>query len=210
MLPFWAQTTRCTAAMRLPEFERRAALYASLDGEICDRTRFFAAASLINSVFSRLFLFLSARHAARCLIFLSEAGAALEIANQAFIREINRQDPATSLDHVLVCAEQDRLQQCVQAWQAMHPHEWQVVRLELNRLLNDRCAVAIFSHLGKGNGKVCGVLGEVRRQLGAKIDFAVRNHRVCIGARLIEHIRRDAIRHREPRRGWNKHPIAPL
>jgi hypothetical protein len=173
------------------DFERRSALYSRLDWQLCDHTRFFAAAALINTVFAMLFDVWSAIRPARSFHFLTEVGAALETDNLRFAREIARHAPGDSLDYALVCAEQARLQRYVRAHQAQHPRQWEAIRTELNGLLNDRYVTAFFSRWGKGSGRLYRALHEVRESLGTRLDFATESHRIRIGLRLIEHIRRD-------------------
>jgi hypothetical protein len=175
------------------EFESRSALYSRLDEQFCDRTRFFAAAALINSIFARLLEFFPAVRRSRSFTFITEVGAALEIANLQYAGEINKQSPSRqTLDHALVCAEQRLLQFYVQAHQAQRPHHWESIRRELNALLNDRYAASLLSP-SFGNRCFARVLQEVRAHMGTALDFATESHRIRIGVRLIEHIREQVL-----------------
>jgi hypothetical protein len=176
------------------QFERRAALYSRLDIELFERTRFFAGAARINVVLARLFAALPAIRSLRRGHFLINVGAALEIDNVAYAREINRRLPGSSLDHALVCAEQGRLQYFVHAHQAGCLRQWESIRRELNRLLNNRYPATFFSRWCKDSKSVSQVLREVREHLGTDLDFASEFHRICIGLTLIDHIRRDTLR----------------
>jgi hypothetical protein len=176
---------------RSAEFERRSALYTRLDGQLCSHTRFFAAAALVNTALARRFEVLPALRSPHSLYFLNEVGAALEADNLAYAREISRRTPGSILDRALVCAEQARLQWYVYAHQAQRPKQWESIRSEINRLLNERDAASYFSRWCKGSGRVTRVLREVRGHLGMELDFATESHRIRIGLGLIEHIRRE-------------------
>jgi hypothetical protein len=173
------------------EFERRSALYARYDAQLREHTRFFGAAAVVNSVLARLFAALPSIRTARCLGFLSEVGAALETDNLMYAREISRIKSGNALDHALVCAEQARLQGYVCAHQAQRPRQWESTRSELNGLLNDQFAASIFARWCEGNRGFARVLMEVRRHLGTKLDFATESHRIRIGMKLIEYVRRE-------------------
>jgi hypothetical protein len=176
---------------RSTEFERRSALYSRLDLQLCDQTRFFAAAALVNAVFATLFQLWSAIRPPRSFNFLNEVGAALETDNLRYARAITAHTPGDSLDYALVCAEQARLQCYVRAHQALRPRQWESIRRELNGLLNDRYAIALFSRWGKGGARLYRVLHEVRERLGTTLDFSTESHRIRIGLRLIEHFRQE-------------------
>jgi hypothetical protein len=176
---------------RPAEFQRRSALYARLDAELRDRTRFFAAAALINTAFARLFGLLSVVHAPCSFNFLNEVGAALEVDNIDYARSITARTPGPVLDHDLVCAEQSQLQHHVRAHQAQRPHQWEFIRHQLNGLLNQRY-VASFSRWCHAGEKIVRVLREVRGQVGRELEFGAEAHRVRIGLTLIEHIRNEA------------------
>jgi hypothetical protein len=172
------------------EFERRSALYTRLDVQLCDRTRFFAAAALINAAFAQLFEVFPKGHSLCSFTFLKEVGAALEIANLQYALEIRGRPPCRpTLDHTLVCAEQRLLQFHVKAHQAQHPHHWESIRSELNALLNHRYAGLLFSRWFDG-ARFFRALREVRAHLGTALDFATESHRIRIGLRVIEDIRR--------------------
>jgi hypothetical protein len=175
------------------EFERRSALYSRLDWQLCEHTRFFAAAALINTALAMLFDLWSAIRPARSFHFLNEVGAALETDNLRYAREINRHTRGDTLDYALVCAEQARLQRFVRAHQAQYPRQWESIRAELNGLLNDRYASAFFSPWVKVSGRLYRALHEVREGVGT-LDFATESHRILIGLRLIEHIRGESCR----------------
>jgi hypothetical protein len=178
-------------ASRSTEFERRSVLYSRLDSQLCDHTRFFGAAALINAVFATLFEVGSAIRPPRSFNFLNEVGAALETDNLSYAREITRHRAGDTLDYALVCAEQARLQRYVRAHQAQRPRQWESIRRELNGLLNDRYVVALFSRWGRGSAQLYRVLHEVRGSLGTTLDFGTESHRIGIGLRLIEHIRQE-------------------
>jgi hypothetical protein len=82
---------------RSSEFARRFVLYTRLDGRFYDRTRFFAAAAQINAVLAALLEFLPAIRASRSFSFLNEVGAALEVDNLAYARQIWRLTPVRTL-----------------------------------------------------------------------------------------------------------------
>jgi hypothetical protein len=174
---------------RAAAFERRSALYARFDAHLCDHTRFFAAAALVNAALARLFGVWPAIRSTRSFNFLNEVGASLEIANLAFAREISRRPIGGPLDDALVRAEQGRLQRYVSARQARHPQQWESIRRELNRLLNDRCAASFFSRWCEASGRFSEVLRAVRGPSRLELDFANESHRILIGLKLVEHVR---------------------
>jgi hypothetical protein len=173
-------------------FARRAALYTHCDSRLRDHTRFFAAAATINAVLARHFEILPAVRAPRSFNFLSEVGAALEIDNLFYARQISLRPPADTLDAALVRAEQGRLQEYVRAHQEQRPQKWQAIRSELNTLLNNRYAASFFSRWCEGSGRLFRVLRKVQEKVRAELDFADESHRISIGLELIEHIRCDA------------------
>jgi hypothetical protein len=174
-------------------FQRRSAIYTRIDAQLSDRTRFFAAAAVINAVLANLFDVISVICLPRSFTFLSEAGLALESANLQYAAECGRGKPsACTLDYALVCAEQRLLQCYLQAYQVRRPLQWGYVRRELNGLLNDRYAASLLSLLCKGSAGFSRVLREVRADLGTALDVAIESHRIRIGLKLIEHIRDDA------------------
>jgi hypothetical protein len=179
------------AAHQSAEFARRSALYARCDARVCDHTRFFAAAATINAVLATHFEVLPAVRASCSFNFLSEVGAALEIDNLVYARQISLRELGGSFDDALVRAEQGRLQEYVRAHPEQCPQKWQAVRSELNGLLNDRYAASFLSRWCEGSGRFFRVLQKVRAQVSMELDFADKSHRIRIGLELIEHIRRD-------------------
>ena len=175
---------------RSSEFARRFVLYTRLDGQFSDRTRFFAAAAQINAVLAALLEFLPGIRGSRSFRFLNEVGAALEVDNLAYARQICRRTPVRTLDHDLVCAEQWRLQRYVLLQQTRCPQQWEFIRSEINALLNDRYAAICLSRWCQGE-ELSRVLREVREHLGRELDFSTASHRIRIGLRLVEHIRRE-------------------
>jgi hypothetical protein len=190
------------------EFARRAALYTRCDEQLSDHTRFFAAAATINAVLARHFDVLPAIRARRSFTFLSEVGAALELDNLLYARQISLRPPAGNFDAALVGAEQGRLQEYVRAHQAERPQKWQAIRSELNALLNGRYAASLLSRWCNASGRLFRVLRKVREQVQKELDFAEESHRIRIGLELIEHIRLDEDIRRDKyiRRGEPIHP----
>jgi hypothetical protein len=172
---------------RSGEFERRSSLYARFDVQLRCRTRFFAAAALINTVFARLFGMWPGFHSPRTFEFLRDAGAALEIDNLRYARQISR-GRGGALDRTLVCAEQGRLQQLVRTKEMRQPQEWQSIRRELNGLLNHAHA-APFLWWCEASCGLSEVLREIRGPSRLELDFADEWHRILIGLKLIEHVR---------------------
>jgi hypothetical protein len=189
---------------RADEFQRRSVLYSRLDARLFDRTRFFAAAALINAVLAELFELFPVVRSPRSFTFVNEVGAALEEANLRYADEISRRTRRRqtitrcrhTLDDTLVRAEQRVLQSYVQAHQAQCPRQWESVRSELNSLLNDRHAASLISRWCSAGGRLSRVLREVRGRLGTALDFASESHRIRIGLAVIEHIRREPQRPR--------------
>jgi hypothetical protein len=172
------------------EFARRAALYTRCDARLCDYTRFYAAAAMINVVFAKRFAVMPVVRSARSFNFLSEVGSALENDNLLYARQISLRPPGRAFDYALVRAEQDRVQEYVRSHQEQWPQKWEGIRSELNGLLN-RYAVSFLSRWCDGAGRLFRVLREVREQISMELDFADESHRIRIGLGLIEHIRRD-------------------
>jgi uncharacterized membrane protein len=154
-------------------------------------TRFFAAAATVNSVMGKLFGVCAFTRAWRSRDFLNEVGAALESINLVYAQEIPGCSPGRTLDEALVWKEQAQLQRYVDAQHAQRPQYWASTLSELNQLLNERCVALPFSLWSEGSARLTRVLLEVRRHLGARLDFATQAHRICIGHRLIEDIRAD-------------------
>jgi hypothetical protein len=176
---------------RSTEFGRRSLLYSSLDAQLSDHTLFFAAAALVNSVLATLFESLSVVRPPRSFTFLNEVGAELETDNLSYARAITQHKPGDTLDLALVCFEQARLQRHVSAQRIQHPRQWELIRGELNSLLNDRYAAAFFARWGKGTARLYRVLGDARGSLGTRLDFGTESHRIRIGLGLIEDIRHE-------------------
>jgi hypothetical protein len=173
-------------------FARRAALYTRYDERLGAYTRFFGAAAAINAVLARLFTVFPAIRSASSLDFLDEVGATLETDNLTFAREITRRAPGRALDRALVCAEQAQLQCYIHAQQVRGPQRWESTRSELNGLLNDQYAASLFCRWCERSGRLSRVLRDVRGCLGMELDFAEESHRICIGLKLIEYIRRES------------------
>jgi hypothetical protein len=173
------------------EFARRAALYTRYDVQLREYTRFFAAAAMVNTVLARLFAVFPAIRSPRSLHFLNEVGATLETDNLVYAGEVTRRPPGRSLDQALVYAEQAQLQRYVHAQQVRRPQQWKSTRSELNGLLNDRYAASLFCQWCERSGRLSRVLSESRGHLGMELDFARESHRICIGLKLIEYIRRE-------------------
>jgi GNAT superfamily N-acetyltransferase len=176
---------------RSTDFQRRAALYSQLDGQLCEHTRFFAAAALVNDVLALFFEALPLFRFPRSFEFLSVIGADLETQNLTYAREIEQGLGRSTLDQTLVCAEQARLQRYVQQHEVRGPRQWEGIRRELNGMLNERYASRLFCGWGESAARIYRVLNEVRGHLGTRLDFAVETHRVRIGLGLIEQIRRE-------------------
>lgn len=175
---------------RTTDFERRAALYASYDAQLFEYTRFFAAASIINAVLAKLFATVPASRSQRCFGFLTEVGAALETTNHVYAVALARSVAGSGLDRALVCAEQGQLQRYIESQQAERPHQWNATRNELNGFLNERCAGFMLSRWWTGSAPLFYILRDVRAQVGGDLDFASEFHRILIGMKIIEYIRR--------------------
>jgi hypothetical protein len=158
--------------------------------QLAEYTRFFAAASTINAVLARLFAALTPMRAHRSFVFLTEVGAALETSNRLYASALSRSSSGSDLDQALVCAEQEQLQRYVNLQQAQQPHQWAATRSELNAFLNERYAGSIFCRWWAGSGSFSRILRNVRQHVGSELDFADEFHRISIGLKLIEYIRR--------------------
>jgi hypothetical protein len=176
------------------EFARRSALYTRCDARLCAHTRFFAAAATVNAALAKHFNILPAVRAPRSFNFLSDVGAALEVDNLVYARQIGNRALSATLDYALVRAEQKRLQEYIYAHQRRAPHEWEAIHRELNGLLNDRYATPFLARWCEGADRLFRVLREVRRHVRAKLDFADESHRIHIGLHLIDLIRRESAR----------------
>jgi len=62
-------------------------------------------------------------------------------------------------------------------YQIQRPHQWEFIRRQLNRLLNDRY-VASLSRWCDASQRIVRVLREVRGNVGRDLDFALDSHRV--------------------------------
>jgi len=178
-------------ASQTADFERRAALYAVYDVQLSEYTRFFAAASTINTVIAMLFSVFPPILSPRSFAFLTEVGAALETSNRLYASALRRGSSGSGLDQALVYAEQEQLQRYVNLHQAQRPHQWAHTRSELNAFLNEHYAGSIFCRWWAGMGSLSRILREVRKHVGSELDFANEYHRISIGLKLIEYIRRE-------------------
>jgi hypothetical protein len=171
------------------EFERRSALYARLDEELFNWTRFFGAAALTNAVLAQFFR-LTPRVVPRSCEFLRQLGSVLEAANLQYAAAIKRQAPASAaLDCRLVRSEQ-RLVQCwLVEQQARADSRWDSIRGEINGVLNECHFTSVFSRCFARSRYYYGVLRRIRRETGVPFDFASESHRVRIGLGLVERIR---------------------
>jgi hypothetical protein len=176
-------------AGRSAEFRRRSALYGRLDSQLCGHTRFFAAAALVNCAFARLFGTLRRVAAPCCFAFLNEAGSLLERDNVHYARAIAKGTTGKALDQALVHAEQRQLQYFVRLYQTQRPRQWELIRRQLNGLLNDRY-IAPLSRWCHASQRLARVLRQVRGEVGPDLDFALESHRIRIGLALIAHIRK--------------------
>lgn len=178
--------------MKINEFERRRRLYAHLDRDLRSKTRFFAAAGLINDVFANLFRWLPADGSAKSFAFLSELGTSLESVNMRHAGAIREGRLAgCSLDHSLVCLEQAEVQLHWHLWSTRSGDAWRTIREELNRLLNDHHPVSLLAPLLPCSRLLTTVVAAVRRGVGADLDFANGSHRIQIGCALIRQLRSD-------------------
>jgi hypothetical protein len=120
--------------------------------------------------------------------FLRDAGAALEIDNLRYARQISR-GRGGALDRSLVCAEQGRLQRLVRTKEMQQPQEWQSIRRELNGWLNHARAAPFLWRWCEASVGLSEVLREIRGPSRLELDFANEWHRILIGLKLIEHVR---------------------
>jgi hypothetical protein len=179
----------CFPWRRHNEFERRRILYAHLDRDLHSKTRFFAAAELVNEVFANLFGWLPAEVFATSFAFLNELGASLESINLRHAGAIRHgRLTGHSLDHSLVRLEQREVQLRWHRWSTRSGDVWGLQR-ELNGILNDRHPVALLAPFMPGGRVWSFVIAAVRRGLGVDLDFADESHRVQIGCALIRQLR---------------------
>jgi hypothetical protein len=176
------------------DFERRRVLYAHLDRDLRSRTRFFAAAELINAVLASLFRWSPVEVLAGSIAFLNELGASLEAVNMRFANAVREGRLAgVSLDHSLVCLEQQEVQRRWRLWSTRSGEEWREVRQELNGLLNGHPPVSLLAPFLPCSRRLTAATAAVRRGLGVDLDFANGSHRVQIGCALIRQLRNDRI-----------------
>jgi hypothetical protein len=172
------------------DFERRRNLYAGLDRDLRCRTRFFAAAEFVNAVLAGLFRWLPVDLSAGSIVFLSELGASLELVNMRYASAVRAGRLAgLSLDHSLVCLEQQEVQLRWRLWSTRSGNAWRGVRQELNGLLNGHLPVSFLAPFLACGRQLTTVTTAVRQDLG--VDFANESHRVQIGCALIRHLRSD-------------------
>jgi hypothetical protein len=170
-------------------FHRRAVLYAQMDRDLFDRTRFFGAAALTNKVLARLFEFQPAIVSTAGGILLGILGDSLEQLNLHLadtVRQGNEAGP--TLDRHLVLVEQRAAQI---RWRNSDgaTAERKAVEGELNDLLNASHVLSLFARFWRESRDFSVVLAALRIRIGGPLDFGNESHRVGIGCALIDHLR---------------------
>jgi hypothetical protein len=179
------------------DFARRAQLYAHLDQNLAQRTRFFGAAALTNSMLAGLF----SRHTSVLTVsaatgrFLHLLGGYLEDFNLERVRRIHAAEAAGErLDVVMVQSEQAEVQDQLDRLELSNASTHKVVLTQLDRILNSPEWLAACANRYAGTTTYRSVLRNVRTQLGRPIQFGDRLHRECIGESLIGALRRTPTR----------------
>jgi hypothetical protein len=178
------------------DFSRRAQLYACLDQSLAQRTRFFGAAALTNSVlavlFSRGTLLLTVSSATG--EFLRRLGSSLEDFNLERVRLLEGAvSSGESLDVAMVQSEQAQVQDRLTRLKLYSTSVHGAVITELDRILNSCRWLATCGSRCAGVAAYRSALPRVRAELGCAIHFEDRFHRECIGGTLIGQLRGAAV-----------------
>jgi hypothetical protein len=175
---------------RQQAFAHRARVYHELDVQLQSRTRFFAAAALINSVLADLFRFIRVQSLQEAYGLLSDAGAVLETANVVWARELAqsaRVDPEA--DQNFVRREQRLLQSFIESTDSANGCSRALVRADLNRLLNGRHWSLIGAPCIGQSRRFVRILTSVRSGLGSHFDFNLESHRIELGLAIVRDVR---------------------
>jgi hypothetical protein len=169
-------------------FQRRAALYGSLDDSLRHKTRFFGAASVTNRVLGHM-----ASRTGHLLCsddtfkWLLATGALLETANIAIAQAVaSGRLAGPSLDGRIVSIEQSIVEEALQS--ARTAQRYPRLLSELNAHLNG-CSAA-WIHFRDEVRWYSRVLSVVRETLASRIEFAAQAHREAIGLALIATLQR--------------------
>lgn len=176
-------------------FAYRAALYASWDAQLRDKTRFFAAAAVTNKILAAAVRIRFPRPLSRSAgEILDSLGSSLEKDNLRLAERLNagrRTGPL--LDERMVEMEQGWVDRFLQETALEAPKTMRRVTAELDALLNLITPWSLCIFLNPAVGGYLRVLRQVRRQVGPPIRFCQQAHRVRIGQRLISCIRAGGI-----------------
>jgi hypothetical protein len=186
---------RAPVVKRCWVFERRAELYRQVDSQLRSRTRFFAAAALINTVLAQLFCYIPDRALGNAYGLLCEAGAALEAANLKWVTVLGDHTRVRSeLDQILVRGEQRLLQSFLDT--AQSTHRWSTIPIseDLNRLMNHRHWALLGAPCLGHSRRFLRILESVRASLGHCFDFTMEAHRVELGLEIVCDVRRRELR----------------
>jgi hypothetical protein len=175
-------------------FTRRAFLYARVDEDLSQHTRFFGAAALTNLMLARLFsrqggwLAMSSTTGQ----FLQRLGSYLEDFNLEHARRIEgAKARIDGLDTAMVRDEQVEVQHQLNRLKVSNAITHKGALADLDRLLNLN-SLAWIASCSSSCANVAiyrAALAKVRAQFGRSIDFEDLDHRECIGISLIGELR---------------------
>ena len=170
----------------------RARVYAAMDRQVGNYTRFFAAAAAtvtfladFDSPVSRFFVSPYTRDMMRNI------SANLASSNSAWSAGIQAETFQGGMrDRDFVHREQSQVQGMLDGYRSSNPGAFARSLSEINDYLNsDGFAKGVASYLSTTDSAYVGVVGRVRENLGGRIDFSNQAHREAIGNALIGHIR---------------------
>jgi hypothetical protein len=174
-------------------FAARVEMYREWDSNLRSRTRFFAAAALVNAALAELW--------PRCALtrlaygpglnFLAELGAHLQTFNAALLQRVHEKPwQAADWDTVLVSLEQlaveRRLARLEQVDQRLHA----TVTRQLDRFLYCLSRQIGMAGYGPCTALLSGGLREIRIGSPRTLKFASLSDRVAVGTTLIRVMRR--------------------
>jgi hypothetical protein len=183
-----------SAARRGQEFAQRAALYRQWDRALCNSTRFYAAAALINAAFAEL-LATPARYllSAPTLEFLGSLSQALLSFNATLAGSLARgQVRGLQVDASIVSMEQGIVQRHLAELNRRERRVHTRLIFEANGLLSMVHALTSASAFLPNTILLGRVLRQLQSSRGRLVNFADCSDREAIGNALIVSARQDA------------------
>jgi len=185
--------TRCAlaaaeGARRGQEFAQRAALYRQWDRALCNSTRFYAAAALINAAFAEsLSTPVGYLLSARSFEFFASVSRALLSFNVTLAGSLARgQVRGFKADASIVSMEQGIVQGHLAELQRRERRTYARLVFEANRLLSMVQALTWVPALLPNTSTLATVLRQLHSARGRLVNFADCSDREAIGNALIE------------------------